>query len=217
MKYLLVVVGGIFLAVSFSIEAAEVPVITLSVNFEDTTTDNSGIKPVEAENIRYVEGKTGKGIIVDKETVLSYPTKDLLTNKAGAIQFWFKPNWQPDEKQTRFILNDSESHLRLGKNEWGYIFFQMFRDDWKECLLLKVDISKWKQNEWHFIRIEWDLEEQSQLTVDSNTVKGWATLGESKFTLGTKMYIGSPPSKQASDKSANGIIDELQFIMFKEK
>ncbi|HOJ30916.1 MAG TPA: hypothetical protein PK165_02655 [bacterium] len=187
---------------------------TLAIEFEDTLTDTCGHNPVIAKNIKFVEGKTGKGIVLDKDAVLAFETKNLLTSKRGIIDFWFNPYWDGVEKKTRFLMVDDENHFQIMKTEYGTICFRIFTDDWQNGLLLSIPVNNWKQGEWHHIIVDWDIEGETVLKIDQQVSKGWIKSGTSTITLGKTIFFG--PSRYANtDSVANGIIDQL--MMFGKK
>jgi len=209
------VLGAIIFFCSIAI-AEEGMTKSLAIEFEDTLTDTSGHSPVLAKNIKFVEGKSGKGVMLDAETVLAYETKGILTSKVGVIDFWFKPNWDGMEKKTRFLMVDDENHFQIMKTEYGSICFRIFTDDWKNGLLLNIPVNNWKPGQWHHIIVDWDVEGETVLQIDQQVAKGWVKLGGSTVTLGKTIFFG--PSRNASaDSVANGTIDQLLMFVKKEK
>ncbi|MBI4025576.1 MAG: hypothetical protein HY360_11395 [Verrucomicrobia bacterium] len=184
--------------------------VTLAVDFEDTAVDKNGVAPADAKNLQFVEGKSGKGLLLRDQVLLSYLTAGIADAYAGRIEFWFKPNWEGAEKKTRTLFVDDDSYLRLLKSEGGQICFQAFRVDWQQALALGLDVQAWKPEAWRHVAVRWSADEKSLLTLDETTRDGWLTFGNSTFKLGAKLYIGARPGDGAK-LPADGVIDELRM------
>ncbi|MFA7517144.1 MAG: hypothetical protein WC049_09245 [Candidatus Ratteibacteria bacterium] len=211
-------IGILYFILCAHAPAEERAIPTLSVNFNGTISDTiKKATPVVADHIQFVEGKDDKGILLDKNAFVSFDTKEIIDAKRGAIEFWFKPDWNINEDSTRFLVTDNRQHFRILKSKWSTIGLQMFTDDWKGGLNIFVTSPEWKAGTWHYVKADWDIEGETVLTVDDKTVKGWFTMGASKFTFGTRLNLGGVKIAGNEQSEAGGVMDDLKVFKYTDE
>ncbi|MDD4869608.1 MAG: botulinum neurotoxin N-terminal receptor binding domain-containing protein [Kiritimatiellae bacterium] len=151
------------LAISTVPAMAEAPV--LSCPFDGELKDVSGIAPVEAREVKFVEGHQGRAALVQRPAVLTYPTTNFNLNQF-TISFWVRHekaledyffqqlvyfyHETPDMKNRIGILK------RSGTN--GFVFFFSddqgkakgvnFADNW---FAMATVPQAWAAGSWHHV------------------------------------------------------------------
>lgn len=122
-------------------------------------------------DISLVEGKSGKGVLIQGKGSLVYPAKDHFNFQKGTIEFWVKPNWDG-----RYGLNAVKYILKV---IWGntqglfipvyisaanriinYLYPTFYGSGVaSETRVLSIEpytVMQWKPGEWHKVMLFWD-------------------------------------------------------------
>jgi sugar lactone lactonase YvrE len=178
---------------------------TLLLLHLDGSYDGAQGEPGTSNGTTFVTGRYGKGALVDGNDTLSYTASGNITFTQGAVEFWFRPNWNGDDggNHTLFWWGEDPVFFHLRKDGISNLVFDRFFDG-GSCGA-PINVADWKAGEWHHLAFTWEGTDMV-LYVDGRVVaqtvcEGVANPGASIF------YIGSGIG---GDQSVDGIIDEFR-------
>lgn len=106
-------------------------------------------------NYKYVDGILGKGVLISEKQLSvapEYSTASNISEKEGAIAFWFKPEWNADEpikdKHRRYLISSQDGKKRF--------YLYAHRHSVEFGYFTKVPTGDWKSGEWHHITLQWN-------------------------------------------------------------
>lgn len=108
----------------------------------------------------YLPGVSGQGLLVtrhayDQVTACEFSKLPALDLNAGALSFWFKPNWQEtDEARRRIISFDSGQAFRLYMVKSGSRHIDTSVCVPKQIQILSKNI--FRKDEWAHVALSWD-------------------------------------------------------------
>lgn len=169
-------------------------------------------EPSRKAGVNYVQGRSGLGVAIAKETRLGYAANNNINPSAGTILMWVKPNWSAGDdfdQQSRAFFdagnwnqNNSDIYLQYRKIEsgLGVTFDPVSRGSFTGE---KLD---WQAGQWHHLALTWDVRKGFKLYADgrlylSKDVSWVAALVSREMALG----IGSSFMGNAID----AVIDEF--------
>ena len=138
----------------------------LTCHFNDSLTGEAGEQPAVAEGIRFGRGRVGtRGLVVSKDTRLSYPTAGNLDIHEGTFCLWIRPiGWLGGtDRDTRDILfmkaTPSWTHnlFGFGKNRHYSVCFTVTDGDGKHWQVYVKPSELFGGDQWAHIAIAWRL------------------------------------------------------------
>ena len=126
------------------------------------------------------QGKRGKGLVIDakhtREDVrpgVSFPAGGNFALESGAVEIWVKPFADGGGLGTAYFFSTREPRL-VGEPEWNrnrfalyacatafrrsdHILFFVIWDRHRKPHRVWTNVTSWKPNEWHKLRVEWRL------------------------------------------------------------
>lgn len=179
--------------------------LLLDCSFEEALTCMNGEVPLRREGISFVEGKAGKGVLVDGEDVLAYPAVNNFDSNKGTIEFWVKPNWDTSsDKAHRFFYTRSDGwSFFIGTEQSNYHMY--FNTKYGT---IKYSIYGWKKDTWHHVVATWTKLE-TRLYIDG------VYQAKDKYYLPSvepdTIYIGVEDTQR---NQAEAVIDELKIYNY---
>lgn len=176
--------------------------------------------PGEGENLSFAAGHTGQGVRIGDGARLSYPTRGHFNAREGALEFWFKPDWDGAEAdwpvffellnadpdlpaQAVLLLNyDNNDFLSPGNNLMANLAnneTSIWAGGWTPT---------WQAGEWYHIGMVWRANDTLRLYVNG------AKIAETPYPitysgdLAERMFIGM---SSTGTNQVRGVIDELRI------
>jgi hypothetical protein len=172
----------------------------------DGSYDGAEGEPGTPNGTTFLPGRHGQGVLVDNNDTLSYTATGNIASTQGAVEFWFRPNWNGDDggNHTLFWWGEDPVFFHLRKDGISNLVFDRFFDG-GSCGA-PVNVADWKAGEWHHLAFTWE-GTAMVLYVDGRVVaqaicEGVANPGASSF------YVGSGIG---GNQSVDGIIDEFRI------
>lgn len=148
------------------------PIFSESFDSVEEINANGG----QHKNLTLVDGRSGKGVLVQQGSWLSFPTANNFNFQKGTIDFWVKPNWNGDwrgndaddrtgRKDLFFVENDSYDQIRVNdlcywnvrRSYLGtWVAYSYGSPASHTDMYEPYATTKWKAGEWHRIRVFWD-------------------------------------------------------------
>ena len=182
----------------------------LQDNFEGTTT-------AITIGTEFVEGKQGKGILIDSTDTADYNQN--LNLQKGTIEYWIKPKWNPNtdpnDRKIIFIGDLTNGLIITGKADsslWGAdtgTYLEIFVNGKSHIAVIGIGANgqNWKENEWHHVKWTWDGETgemyayADNVLVDSKKYEPFAiNIPSNRLQLG-----------YAWGKAIDAVVDELKI------
>jgi len=138
----------------------------LTCHFNDSLTGEAGERPTVAEGIRFGRGRVGtRGLVVSKDTRLSYPTVGSLDIHEGTFCLWIKPTgWLGGtDRETRDILfmkatpSWKRNLFGFGKNRHYSVCFTVTGGEGKHWQVYVKPSEVFGGEQWTHIAIAWRL------------------------------------------------------------
>ena len=135
-----------------------------------------GNSSANASNLSLVQGVVGNAVQVDSESdALTYFTSLNFSAAQGTIEFWVKPNFDPDtstQVQKFFDISNGSGTNSFGLGRWfeaspgiSYIYFNVAPNTANGCggiwevssFAKEPNVSrKWNSGEWHHVGVTWN-------------------------------------------------------------
>lgn len=183
--------------------------IGLTLSFEGSI-DGADDERGYGYGVSFVPGHSGQAVLVDNHDTLYYLTDENIHPHQGVIEFWVKPLWNGDDKQTYifFELGDTWfNRFRITKDGANNFRFMVWSADTEYDAACSV--SRWIANEWHQVRATW---QGGRISLDLDGVLcDFETEVEMPEDLASRFYIGSSTQQ---DMQAQAVIDE--FTIYSE-
>ena len=138
---------------------------------------------------------------------LNYASAGNILRDQGAVEFWFKPNWDGTNTTTRYFLacgppfNNGFQIVKDGANNLRFMRWRGASEAG-----LGYNIASWKAGEWHHIAVTWTTNAEA-LYVDSLSRASGSFIAMPD-TLAATLYVGSDTS---GNSQADGVIDEFRI------
>lgn len=155
----------------------------------------------------FTGGKYGLGVLITNTASLTFPTAGNLERDAGALEFWFRPNWNGNDGVTHFFLDSGAAFVngfRVVKDGANNLRFMLWRGSRESGV--GYGIGSWQTGQWHHVAVTWTTN-QIALYVDGQQRSSSTNLALPD-ALATTMYIGSSAS---AGSQANGVFDEFRI------
>ncbi len=180
----------------------------LKIDFESATDAGTiFLDLIRASSAGFAPGKSDAGAVIKTGNTLTYPTTGNINPDKGTIDFWVKPLWNGNDGITHYLFDTGattdSNRLSIYKDSANKLIFSIL-DPSGNGNSIATDISSWKADELHDIRVTWKVNEM-QLYVDNNLIGTDSSLNV-PTSLGNNMFIGSSMNKV---DQANAVIDEL--------
>lgn len=180
----------------------------LKIDFESATDVGTiFLDTIKASSAGFVLGKKEEGILIKAGNTLTYPSMFNIDPKKGTIDFWVKPRWNGNDGLTHYFFDTGEAtdsnRISIYKDSTNKLNFRIL-DASGNVNFASADISSWKAEEFHDIRVTWKTNEM-QLYIDNNLV-GTDMSVNAPTALGDYIFVGSSMNKV---DQAEAIIDEL--------
>lgn len=148
---------------------------------------------------------------------LSYPATNLINRTAGAISFWFKPQWAYNKKAFTHLIYvqnaNSGSMIRLAVTNQNWEFRLYYNNNNSDFVQIFTTASVLIQNAWNHIVMNFDpfmLFQTKVIRLYANGTEVDNGAGSSAVNidnLGTYVFIGAP----STPSQADGIFDDVMF------
>lgn len=160
-----------------------------------------------ASNTSFTAGQYTDGVLITGTGRLTFPSSDNISRDQGAVEFWFKPNWDGTNTTARYFLangvpfNNGFQIVKDGANNLRFMRWRGASEDG-----IGYNISSWKANEWHHIAVTWTTNAVA-LYVDGQSRASKSTIPFAD-QLAATLYIGSSSS---GTSQADGVFDEFRI------
>jgi hypothetical protein len=162
-------------------------------------------EPGNASGVTFAPGHSGQGALFDNGDTLYYDTNDNIDRERGHLEFWLKPLWNGNDYHNYSFFeagNTWFNRMRIAKDGANNFRFLVWSSDTEYGV--HHNVSDWKANEWHHIKVSWQ-DDTISLYIDG-------VLCDTKSSivlpdhLPLRMYIGST---SFGDMQAQAVIDEF--------
>lgn len=200
---------------------------SLAVSFTDPSEEmplNSNPSAMPVSLPAYTDGKINKGIIISKNTVLSYPAQNAFFEKEGTLEMWINPKWwgtstgywtlvdvTNEKGQSIFEFRRAYNH-QTKKDSLQLIFY---RPPGASTLwATEAEAQVFEDNNWYHLALTWRVGSEPKLYVNGQvlpfTTKDQGENEGIKSALGGKIYLGQRKSS-SSLFSVGAILDEVRI------
>jgi len=159
-------------------------------------------------DVALAPGRFGQGVFLKRKIpslALSYETRDNFPLKEGAIEFWFRAEWdgtwrEPDgpphcqgRPTVHFVVTSgSPTGFRLVKTQYNVYDFHYARNYDRSNAQVQTLVHPWKKGAWQFYAVSWDVDEarlflNGRLMAVSGRWKPGAAIGP-RLVLGAARY-----------------------------
>lgn len=178
----------------------------LVLHFDGSSSGENGELGFES-GLSFVPGHIGKGVLIDQEDSLYYPTEDNINKEQGALEFWLKPVWEGDNggSYVFFEIGDEWfNRMRIIKDGANNLRFMVWSS--KVEYDAACSVADWSIDEWHHVRAIWE-DGNISLYLDGENcdTQNFVVMPES---LSSRLFIGSSAKK---DLQAQAVIDEFSI------
>jgi len=164
-------------------------------NVPDDKTTGTDTNLVPGDDAPAIAYQSDADKVFGTETQVVVPDAGKISPSNGALSFWIKPDWQPDDQNDATFLQIGESGLQISKNV-NYLRFEYLDKDGVERGL-GLNISDWKAGEPHYIVGTYSGDARSyQLFVDGKLVSQNVFPSGPEFPDKTQLFIGSAPTNR---------------------
>lgn len=204
------------LAVSFTD-----PSKTMPLNLNSSDFDPSGMP---ASLPSYTEGKFNKGVIISKNSALSYPAQNAFFEKEGTIEMWVNPKWwgastgywtlvDVINEKGQSIFEFRRAYNRQTKRDSLQLIFH--RPPGASTLWeTESGAQVFEDNNWYHLAVTWQVASEPKLYVNGQALsfssKDQGKNEGIKSTLEGKIYLGQRRSSSSSF-SVGAILDEVRI------
>ena len=176
----------------------------LVLHFERSFSGEDGELGFES-GLSFAPGRRGKGVLIDQEDSLYYPSEDNINKDRGALEFWLKPTWEGDDggSYVFFEIGDEWfNRMRIIKDGANNFRFMVWSSEVEYDAACSV--ADWAIDEWHHVRTIWG-EGKISLYLDGVNcdTQNFVVMPES---LSSQLFIGSSAKR---DLQAQAVIDEF--------
>lgn len=232
--------GGVFkiYGVKFHtvLPTPEVPVIKPQLIFYapfdgsvDAVRAAGDTKPLKAENIEFAPGRSGQAAKFTREakSMLQYNLQKNIDPVRGAISFWYKPLWNPNQDtkeiwRTLLSFPRPKGNDRIGSGMFSlWIWGQLFRVDRSDDLDTYKTVNNLYRNDgWRHYAVTWD-EVSTRVYIDGKPLGGISdgrsplkdamsktSMEFANFIPFASFFVGC----QNTAEQADGLIDELMIF-----
>ena len=145
-----------------------------------------------ATGLKYLPGVRGEAVFIGEGASLAYHCPGNLNKSQGAIEFWLRADWPPEDHQLRVLLaedapNQSGSTMiRIWRNFWDawtqndfwriryeirdqgghYNVFDYDARGPGGYQINRMEVIGWKPGSWHHLIFTWDCQVGTRLYVD---------------------------------------------------
>ena len=139
--------------------------------------------------------RSAEGVRIGEGAALSYATPGNLNLQTGSVEMWVKPEWDGDAPLTAVLFsqyhgtNHNRQFFRILKHT-NALLYGACNGTATRYAAARVDITDWKANTWHFIKLVW-APGTIRLSVDGRTAleapltpKHLPTQAEPRFWIG---------------------------------
>lgn len=134
------------------------------LRFDGSVEGFDGERPVRNKNVVFKPGIKYQGAYFAENTELSYRTYGNFSLKKGFMDFYIIPEWRGDDNLNHPFVT---IYMGLGGFLWcgkyyeeredkNYLYFQMERNLKDYNQWIRTDISSWKPDDPHRIRLSWN-------------------------------------------------------------
>jgi hypothetical protein len=201
----------------------------LKCDFEDTLTCEYGQTPVQSNGITFVDGKNGKGVLIDEDDVLSYPIPEGVKNRWGLVDFWVKLTGDASAPSKVFFTVNGEgnwmqrkdtSYSSIGSFITPQSYFGLvLRDKNSDSQYVAINTSLLSDpnpfggGEWHHIRNTYrKVGSEYKIKIYIDGVEVGNSSEEIEFDIDNlNLYIGSDVDV---NQQCDCVIDELKVSFF---
>ncbi len=130
----------------------------LVLHFEGTLNGEGGETATQSSNVLFQPGGvTGQGVVIDRNSRLTYTSDGNINAMEGTIELWMKPSWNGNDTQSRTILKYGTNSGLLLSKEGTNLRLVLNRANENGSLELDVVSSTktWQANQWHHIAASW--------------------------------------------------------------
>src|SRR6185436_14704552 len=104
----------------------------------------------------FAVGRYGQGVLITNSASLTYPSSGNIQREAGAIEFWFQPNWAGNDGVARYFVAMGApfaNGFQIVKDGANNLRFMMWRGTRESGV--GYGIGGWRAGEWHHIAATW--------------------------------------------------------------
>lgn len=179
----------------------------LKIDFEGAINPgNIFIDSIKAASAGFASGKKNAGVSVRLGNKLTYPSSGNIVANKGTIDFWVKPYWNGNDGAAHYFIDTGFAYsdrISVYKNSLNKLMFNIL-DSSGVSNLIGFDISYWRTDELHDVRVTWRTNEMN-LYVDNALVANDSTVN-TPSSVGNDIFIGSSID---GTNQADAVIDEL--------
>ncbi|UCD07900.1 MAG: hypothetical protein JSW41_02960, partial [Candidatus Aenigmatarchaeota archaeon] len=204
----------------------------LKCDFEDTLTCEYGQTPIQSSGLTFVDGKNGKGVLIDGNDALSYPMPDGLKNNWGIVDFWVKLNGNITAPNRAFFSVNGQgswmqrkdtSYSSLGSFITPHSYFGLVLVDKNSNAQyvsintsLLNDSNPFDDGEWHHVRNAYrKVGSEYKLWIYIDGIEVGNSSGDIEFDMDNlDLYIGSNAD---GTQQCDCVIDGLEVSFFPHK
>ncbi|MBL8203526.1 MAG: hypothetical protein JNM09_04795 [Blastocatellia bacterium] len=134
----------------------------LVLHLEGNLTGEQSETPTQSSSVLFQPGISGQGVVVDRNSRLTYTSNGNIDATAGTIEIWLKPSWNGNDGQSRTILKyGNNGGMLLGKEGNNLrLSFNRSSDDGSLELDVLTSIQDWTQGQWHHVAASWSNSEK---------------------------------------------------------
>ena len=158
--------------------------------------------------VTLTDGLHGQAALFAGNSRLIYDTAGNIDRQSGAIEFWFRPNWQGNDFQSYVLFeagNTWFNRLRIAKDGANNLRFMVW--DNQTEFGAAYNVNHWVAGQWYHIAATWRAGQGIQLFVDG-ALRSSDQAAAVPATLPATMTIGAA---NFEPWRAEGSIDELRI------
>lgn len=124
--------------------------------------------------IEFMDGQVGQAAIVPKETALTYPIEQFLSNEEGSVAVWVLTDWDPAEAATRVLVDLGRFASLRRWQEQPYLTYSFWYHhiDEKHDYGCTSALAGWESGQWRHLAITWSWQaEKRALYIDGQQVR----------------------------------------------
>lgn len=149
----------------------------LACSFESKEEVNGLKGKFNAQACSFVPGIKGKALKMSGRHACVFPTKGVISSKAGSLSAWIKTDWDlRDIKNPRMrlfsVMNKKQKARPIHKHNYfsilalsygnikkgiPYMLYILARKDQEEQAVLLIPEAKWKANTWQHVLVVWQI------------------------------------------------------------
>lgn len=164
-------------------------------------------EPGTPQGVTFTEGYFGSAALFDNMDRLTYDTAGNLEREAGALEFWFRPDWNGSDNLNYVLFEVGDgwfNRLRVAKDGANNLRLMVW--DSSTEYGVATNVASWQAGEWHHIAATWQ-GSTLQLFVDGVLRDRTENAGVPD-TLANSLVVGAANNEP---QWAHGTIDELRI------